>query len=270
MIVSPASRRRLVGLALIALSPFAVTEAAPISFLDTEFNDSDWQLVSSSVSPVSFFTVGQDTTAGRGNPSPYRLMTFTNPVDPLGGPSTFVGLNFRRLDWSYDPAVSGPIDHIDMAMDRIVFDITVNGTSISSGGVGHLFRLYQNGAFFVASDPPVFTNRTWQTISLTGLTANDFVNTLGAGQTHPDFSENGGVITFGFTRSNTNTGQSATVVTVHGIDNFAVTVTPAEIPLPGSLGLLAPGLAGVLARAKFRKRKGGVPLGSPPRCPSSP
>lgn len=245
-------RWRLRGVALLLCPTMA--QAATVTFLDQEFNDSDWQVASSAVSPVSSYTVGQDTTPGIGNPSPYRRMTNTNPVDPLGGPSTFVIVNFRRLGWSYDPGVEGAIEHIDLAMDRIVFEVTVNGVPISTGAVGHLFWRYQGGrGYFVASDPQAFTNRTWETRSLTGLTASDFVNTLSAGGVHPDFSASGGIITFGYNRSNTNTGQSAPVVTVHGIDNFSVQIT--SIPLPATLGLFGIGLASLLTRARVRVRK---------------
>jgi hypothetical protein len=77
-------------------------------------------------------------------------------VDPAGNGSTFVILNDRR----------------------IVFEITSNGVPISTGGLGHLFWLYQGGrGYFVTTDPQACTKRTWETISLTGLTASDFGTT---------------------------------------------------------------------------------------------
>jgi hypothetical protein len=222
-------------LSLLLASPVA---ADPVVFVDDTFADADWQVASQAVSPVSSYTVGQDAAAGVGNPSPYRRMTITNPVDPLGGPSTFTVVNFRRVGWTYDPSVSGAIDHIDISQDRIIFDILVGGNSTATGGVGYLFRLYQGGSYFVSLEASqAFTNRQWQTTALTGLTAEDFVS----GALHPDFSASGGPITFGYTASNTNTGQSADVVTIHGIDNFSVTVFPA--PEPAAALLLALGVA---------------------------
>jgi len=217
------------------------SQATPISFLDTTFDDADWEIFAEGVSPVSSHTFGQDTTAGLGNASPYRRMTHTNPVDPLGGPSTFTTITHRRLTWEYDPAVSGAIDHIDLSQDRIIFEVTVNGEPVSGAAVGHVFRIMQGGnAFFPVADPRAYTSREWETIALSGLTAPDFVSGTGPGALSPDFSASGSVITFGYGRSNTNTSQTGTVGTVHGIDNFAVTVVP--VPEPSTALLIGLGL----------------------------
>jgi len=65
--------------------------------------------------------------------------------------------------------------------------------------------------------PPTnaFTNTTWETTAALDLTAADFPGV--------DFSAAGGPITFGFFRSNTNSGGGALTLT-HGVDNFKVEI----------------------------------------------
>lgn len=223
------------------ISLFSAANASAVAFTDTTFADADWLIRSEAVTPGSSHTFGQDTTPGAGNPSPYRRMTHTNPVHPMGSGSTFTTITHERETWSYDPAVSGAIDHIDISMDRIVFSATVGGQPSPSSAVGHVFRIYQDGlAFFPANDPRAFLSRSWENIALTNLAGTDFVTTTSPGALNPDFSAAGGVITFGYGRSNTNTAQSVEVITTHGIDNFTVTVVP--IPEPSTLLMIGVGM----------------------------
>jgi hypothetical protein len=66
---------------------------------------------------------------------------------------------------------------------------------------------------------------SWLSVVLTGLTADDFIPGTG---THPDFSSSGGVIGFGFARSNTNPGGTS-IETQHGVDNWSFTLHVAAV-----------------------------------------
>lgn len=200
-----------------------MTQEGPVTFIDTEFLDMNWEIFLASLSQESSHTFGQQ--AAGGNPGAYREMTHTNPVNTVEpGMSTFVNILHRRLGWEYNPAVSGAIDHIDMAMDRKIFSITSGGIPQFNLAVGHVFRIYQDGAAYFATDGVTITDYEWETHSRVALRAEDF----GSPGNRPDFSASGAPISFGFTRSNTNTAQSVEVVSVHGVDNFVVTVVPVE------------------------------------------
>jgi hypothetical protein len=79
-------------------------------------------------------------------------------------------------------------------------------------------------------------NTTWLQSARTGLVAADFTSLA---STHPDFSANGGVIRFGYARSNVNPGALAANFR-SGIDNWSVHV------ISGVVGVTPPGGAATL------------------------
>jgi len=101
-------------------------------------------------------------------------------------------------------------------MDRRVSFATVG----SDGAVGHGFLVFQGGVIYW-TDLGAFTYTAWQTREVTGLKATDFVNSAGQ---HPDFSATAGPITFGYLRSNSNSGNQIPIELHHGIDNWRVTI----------------------------------------------
>lgn len=110
----------------------------------------------------------------------------------------------------------------------------------------------QGGQFFIAAfvASPFGTN-AWQNRSSTGLTTADFSPFFVL--SHPDFSATGGVIEFGYVRTNTITGAVGTVQ--DGIDNWSVNVTasPSGVPEPASVWLMGVGLAGLLGFGARRR-----------------
>ena len=68
---------------------------------------------------------------------------------------------------------------------------------------------------------------SWTPAQLSHLTATDFVALDGS---HPDFSSTGGVIRFGYARSNSNISTDLAYSTHHGIDNWSVFIGDAEPP----------------------------------------
>ncbi len=193
----------------------------PVVIRDATFMDDDCEIFQ------EFSTRGGEHTAGQstadGNPPPHRLMRHFMPVtgefdvdgNPL--PSTInVRHRFIRPGAQYDPAALGRIDRMDFRMDRRVLFVSAGG----GGAVGHAFLVFQNGVTYWA-DLGSFTSTSWETRELLALTADDFTNSAGQ---HPAFSELGSPLTFGYLRSNSNTGQGAHVEILHGIDNWEVTI----------------------------------------------
>ena len=114
---------------------------------------------------------------------------------------------------TYDPRTQGAIDHLNYFEDQIVLNPPAPGAAVGTG-----FSVTQGGTrYSVVLRPPTnaFTNTTWETTAALDLTAADFPGV--------DFSAAGGPITFGFFRSNTNSGGGALTLT-HGVDNFKVEI----------------------------------------------
>jgi hypothetical protein len=89
-------------------------------------------------------------------------------------------------------------------------------------------QVYRSTKFirFIASN----SSHDWETKSLTGLTAADFIRVGGSENEHPDFSSNGGPIQFGFTRNNSRTSTLPPVppnqdmVVDQGVDNWRIII----------------------------------------------
>ena len=188
---------------------FALTGAAcnnPVIIQDQFTADAGWTTTAN----TSGATVPTQTVAYQaagGNLAGYRKMEhiFTG----LGAITVYHDYGAT----TYNPGVQGAIDHINYTEDQIELAPPYVGAAIGTG-----FTLTQAGTRYNTSLwPPggTFTNTAWQTASLTGLTAASFAPGL-------NFAT-GGPITFGYIRSNSNTGGAATTLT-HGIDNWKVEI----------------------------------------------
>jgi len=145
--------------------------------------------------------------ASGGNPGGYRQMQHIFP----GAGVISVYHDFGAV--TYNPGTQGAIDHINYYEDQIELAPPFAGAAIGTG-----FTLTQGGGrYSTILHPPTgaFTNTSWATASLTGLTAASFSAGL-------NFAT-GGPITFGYFRSNTNNGGSAITLN-HGIDNWKVEI----------------------------------------------
>jgi hypothetical protein len=212
------------------MGPYEIERTTPLRVLVTDafvvsdetFAPGDWEVFQASSLRGGSHTFEQ--SAEGGNPPPFRLMRHHAPMSGEYNPDTHsyfpssINVRHRFISPSgvYDPASMGRILKIDVAMDRRVIDSSPG----SGGAVGHAFLLFQDGATYWA-DLGSFTSTTWERRERLSLADTDFVN--GAGQ-NPDFSASGKPITFGYLRSNANTGQTADVELRHGIDNWRVTV----------------------------------------------
>lgn len=199
-----------------------VAPAARAGFViaDATFNTADWSKTVRSTTGGATDTV-QQLLAG-GNPDAFRQMTHTLP-----SPSS-ISVVHLFLASAYDPSISGPITSIDYREDQIEFSPPFSGAAI-----GALPALRQDGVFYFGPDV-TFSDLSWHSVELTGLTAADF----GPIGNQPDFSSSGGVIQFGFLRSNTNVSVSQALQTQHGTDNWSVTVNSLAVPTLGGQGFV--------------------------------
>ncbi len=210
----------LIGLGLP--QPAAVAQGSVTIISDGTFNDEDWSIFKVVSVGGTSHTVQQALTGG--NPDTFRSMTHTLPPQPPNVRAE-IEVTHLYLGGSYDPGLQGAIDHIDYAEDGKMLSLPwPDAHSIT------FLALVQANRLFLSNDFIGFIgNTTWQSDALTNLTANDFTADDGSGDP-PDFSASGGVIQFGYTRSNTRTETLPPVppdqdlVYEHGLDNWTVTI----------------------------------------------
>jgi hypothetical protein len=197
--------------------------ADTLVFSDGTFSDADWTLVDS----FGAGFVGQVTTGG--NPDSYRQTTL------------FVGQNVPRAGslnttFVYNPLVQGGLTGITYNMDLI---------TTNAAGATYIPLIMQNGSLFLdinANDFANATSNTWLNHNLVlhldgfrGFSNGTISNAL------PDFSTNGGAITFGY---EVEAGGGGFFTSITGIDNDPITLTFTPVTsVPGPIaGAGLPGL----------------------------
>ncbi|MBX9608887.1 MAG: hypothetical protein K2Y51_21905 [Gammaproteobacteria bacterium] len=215
---------------LVFSSASSLAEAA--TFADGSFAD-DW----SSIVVGTGTSVATRVTSG-GNPNSY--FSITNVTDP----GEFVYGIYLKTTAVYTPSVEGAIASIDYDEDAKFF---LGGGNRQAAGMA----LRQNGVVYILNTPAFTNSADWGPLmssvltppplplTFAGLDAEDF-STITDASLHPDFSVNGGAITFGFFRAN---GSSNTRIA--GIDNWFVRVNTvaAPIPLPATIYAQLAGVA---------------------------
>ena len=200
-----------------ASSRIVVSSAPGVVFQDGDFQPSGWQVSEISRPPANGATHTEERAASGGNPNAFRRMTHTFPA-------TQQSLGVMNLSASavYDPAVSGAIRAIDYTEDCAVLGAgnptfqVFSSLLIEQGG-----RRYRPN--LLASDSCASATWTPQ-LQAASMASTDFELLDGpaclAGQACPDFSASALPIRLGFVRF----AQANTTATVHGIDNWKVTV----------------------------------------------
>ena len=196
---------------------------------DKDFADADWdEMVIPPPGADTTGTSAEQALSGGvdGASDPYRSMTheITNPdtshpdcsVDDC---SFTLGVLHEYIadGETYTPSMQGAIDHIDYSESHII-----TAPAFAGAAVGWTFAVWQDETRYTYQQDPgasAFTDETWNTEYRCGLTAADFMPT-GLNL------EDGGEITFGYIRSNSNTTPDSTQRNVHGIDNFRVVLVP--------------------------------------------
>jgi hypothetical protein len=193
-----------------------VEEDWVLNFADDAFNNDDWRAEQGGYEdiPTSFSQESQDSNA-------YRQMVHT--YQSLTG--QMVGLVDLHLflEGEYDPSICGAIDYLDFSVD-----IRLNEGPI----ITHRFVVFQDDKWYWAgyrTEQELGTWRMWEVrltesdFSLIDLDAVDpWVVQV---DEHPDFSENGSPIMFGYC-SGGRAYQAVYLEIVHSIDNWEVIIIP--------------------------------------------
>lgn len=158
-----------------------------------------------------------------GNPGAFRFMEHILPAPP--GPSDLTRLEVTHI---YDGDAYLPleaIDHIDYAEDIRLLNLPWNQAFIRSfPAIRQSGRIFRANVFLQA-----VADTLWHSGSLAGLTAISFTALDGSGD-HPDFSEGGDFLYFGFSRLSSRGATqppfppNQDLIYRHGSDNFTVII----------------------------------------------
>lgn len=220
---------------LLILATAATTARGETIFIDDTFLNSNWlatELRDTTPGDTFVFTASQQLTGG--NPDAYRRLTHSSS-SPVG-PAVSIVSGHLYQSGAFDPGEDGTIESIDFSWDGISIEST-------AGAMGYGALVVQEGVYYVASGGSVLNGAGWQAFSWPALVGSDFVGVVGGvldSSLHPDFSDAGSPIQFGFYASNGTFGES---FNEGGVDNWAVHVHLATpVPEPSSLTILAVGL----------------------------
>jgi len=201
-----------------------LAQAAPVVIRDEHFAASNWAMV------VVEATMGASAEAAQltigGNPGSYRAMTYTLPTPPQLELTRITVVHLYTAT-PYLPTRQGAIDHVDFRQDARMLSLpwdqafTTTQAALRQGG-----RIFQSTHFV-----RTVGTTTWESSALLELKADAFVASDGSGD-HPDFSETGGPIEFGFVRLNSRLADQPPVppgdlIYSHAIDNWSITVAQA-------------------------------------------
>jgi len=216
-------------------------KAATFTYSDSTFKNDEWELTTYNYVLGGTVSATQIGSGGIGG----EFRRIVNTVNQTVGSqnSTIVGFHIWNGE-TYSPKTQGAITSVDYSENSIMF--------YGSGqGQGAGLALKQNGNLYWGSYF-ITPERSWTRKTLTNLVESDF-RLISDRSKHPDFSENGADIQWGFARGNTslNTSRNSGYTIVGGIDNWSVTITTEDpqqesVPEPSSIfGLFLLGGFGV-------------------------
>ncbi len=256
----PVSNRFAAWIAVVLVIGTGSSSSADTVFQDENFELADWTTTSFVVGSAANSSVGSQAGSG-GNPGSYRQIV--NTYGSGSGSAEVYGFHMKN-DAIYNPGTSGAIVGISYSEDYLFISKTASGTQGQAAGLA----VMQGGAVYIHSgfvglEPLVWTNHSFPAVA-----ASEFVRMTQVtptqvvfdGNQDPDFSENGGPITFGFWRGNSSGAGGSSVNVTAAIDNWTVVVShPMPVPASGpffTFGLaVALGLAGLLGTSG--RREGG-------------
>jgi hypothetical protein len=236
---------------------FAFPSLAVTIYTDGTFNPSDWQSLTLAQTGISQLQYSQGLS--NGNPGEHQLSTFT-VVGLAAGQSSNSNIARYRNDFSWNPAVDGPLGTIRFSMDLRNFS-----TAGFSAPVSLFWRpiLLQDGVTYsVASSSLSPTpNGGFGTFNWDFTSESNWVN-FPSGTLKPNFGATGSTMTFGYrselsANCSGSSGICQAITVVDGMDNYRVELTAqeptGEVPEPSTWALVA---SGILLAAKYRNRGG--------------
>lgn len=213
----------LLGLCLIIAASSAL--AGELVYTDGVFNEDDWDEVVAVRGLPNGSGSGDGMQVGSGgNPGQYWEVTVTRDPDSAGPDNSTRLFSYNNEPLStddlpgYQACFTGEIDTLDISLDGIQFG------GGSGGGIAPALR--QGGVNYIAPGVSM-PEQAWTERSFPGLTANSFIP-IGSPNQHPDFSNAGGPITFGFAYA-VSTPSDQTVMRTVGFDNWELRVDYAPL-----------------------------------------
>jgi hypothetical protein len=196
-----------------------------VTFADGDFA-SDWITVSlilddptvPGIGPGTSSSVGPVVRTVGGNPGAWH----DDSIVAVNGDIVWVG-GFKTTA-VYTPSASGEIATVDFSTDLF--------HGFASGISAYELIVKQGGVTYFAIPFGTFGNGSWKSYSRTGIKEADFDTNPNVGlpgavpnNVHPNFSANGGPITFGYVVGNgVAGGPGATLTIPHGTDNWSVVI----------------------------------------------
>ncbi|NIR73214.1 T9SS type A sorting domain-containing protein [candidate division KSB1 bacterium] len=208
------------SLGTLHITPEARAQGAVEVIADSTYDLADWSTQVDTVFGAS--EIHEQRLTG-GNPGAFRYMEHILPVPP--GQNDLARVEVTHIFEEDAYLALDPIDHIDYSEDIRLLNLQWNQAFIVSyPAIRQSGRLYRATEFL-----SVIADTLWRSGSITGLTANDFIALDGSGD-HPDFSDQGDFLFFGFWRISTRGATlppippNQDLVYQHGSDNFTVTI----------------------------------------------
>jgi len=219
------------GACLLAAAGLARGGGLPdVAFTDGQFDPADWEAAVVYVGNGGDYGVDMQDTGG----NPGAFLRTRLDVNAHSGPEvrTSTVVFFRRIGLEYDPATQGEIASLDYTEDAIMLSGSVQSTGLVVWQDGRAYRT-------IVTE---FRQTTWEGESLAGVLAEDLFGWVEQRDIHPDFSESGSPLEFGFFRglSTTDIPYSMTA----GIDNWSTTIH--RVPEPATVFLVVLGAAALL------------------------
>lgn len=208
--------------ALVVSSMVATTtDATVVTFTDSTFDDTDWQVLVFSYRDTGGALPGgsvQATQQPGGNPGTMRQVRNEIPAAPSPSEFATVAGVHLRAGATYDPSAQGPIGSITYQEDARNFLIgQLSGLAIRQSG-----RVYYTQA-------GIHTSTAWGPIVQQAIVPDVFYELTADGaipESKPDFSAAGAPLEVGFLRASSNGPGAGAYAVVAAIDNWKVKIYP--------------------------------------------